>query len=305
MDEVRDLLKNHNIKPLGYTKKNNVIIIETSDHKYVLKKNSHKQELYNYLHLRNFEFFPNVYNEKNDIYEIQDYIEDYDIPKYDKALEIINLTSLLHNKTTIYKDIDIDDLKIIYEDLDLKINDLSTFYNELNNYIDSEIYMSPSNYLLIRNISKIYATLDFCKKELDVWYDLVKNNLKQRISLIHNNLNLNHLIRNEKGSYLISWANAKFDIPIYDIYKFYKNIYNEVSFDELFSNYETRYPLHNEEKKLLFILMSLPQKVNFIDDEYDNCIEVNNLLNYIVKTEKIISKYYANNEQEEDYNFTK
>jgi len=302
MNEIREVLKKYKITPLGYTKNKDVFIIDSNNGKYVLKKSSDKiKEFYNYLRLRNFYYLPEYYNlHDRDSYYIESFIKDYDIPKYDRAEELINLVSLLHNKTTTYEEVDIDDYKIIYEDTLEKINDLVTFYNELNNYIDSEIYMAPSSYLLARNISKIYATLDFCKNELDSWYGIVKNMDKKRKVLIHNNLELGHLLKNEEGSYLISFDNAKYDIPIYDIYKLYKNIYKEVEFESLFNEYMSKYPLHEDELKLLFILISLPEKVEFTNDEYENCKKVDELLSYIVKTEKIILPYYTNEKKENE-----
>src|SRR5574344_2129063 len=99
MDNVNNLLKKYNISPVGYTKKKNVLIVETKDNKYVIKKKKKDvSEIYNYLKTRNFEFFP--YNYVNDDeYEITEFIEDNNLSNYDKGVEIINLISLLHNKT--------------------------------------------------------------------------------------------------------------------------------------------------------------------------------------------------------------
>lgn len=300
MNEIHEFLKNHNIKSQEYQKCNSCVIINTKDGKFVLKEktNDYEKNL-RYLKARNFDSFPkSYYIGEKEKYEINEYIEDYEIPKYDRAEEIINLVSLLHNKTTTYEEISIDDYKVIYEDIDNKINSLITYFNELNDVIDDEIYMSPSNYLLVRNISKIYASLDYCRNELNEWYSIIKNNLKQRKVLIHNNLELDHLIKNER-SYLISWNNSKKDIPIYDLYNFYKKNYKDLEFESLFELYQNRYPLHEEERKLFFILISIPKKLVFTDNEYNNCKEVSELLTYLIKTEKLISPYYAEEQTEE------
>ena len=272
MNEVHEFLKNHNITPKEYIKNNSCTIIDTKDGKFVIKKRNQEYEKnLKYLKTRSFDSFPkSYYIGENEEYEINEYIENYDIPKYDRAEEVINLIGLLHNKTTTYEEVSIDDYKIIYEELESKISDLNIYFNEINDIIDNEIYMAPSNYLLVRNISKIYACLDFCKKEIDEWYNIIKGNSKQRKVLIHNNLDLDHLIKNER-SYLISWNNSRKDIPIYDIYKFYKNNYKDVEFESLFELYQSKYPLHEEERKLFFILISIPQKILFSNNEYENC----------------------------------
>lgn len=296
MNNERSFLKKYNIIPTGYEYKNNVKIIETKNNKYVLKRNKNNiLDIFNYLHLKNFNYFPNVYNkDRNDLYEIYEYINSSDMSNYEKSEEIIYLLSLLHNKTTSYKDIDIDEYKKIYEDIFNKLNELEEFYINLNNEIDKEIYMSPSNYLLVRNITKIYSAIYYCKTQLEEFYNIVKNNLKKRVSLIHNNIDLSHLLRNE-NSYLISWDNAKFDIPVYDLIKFYKKNYNDVDFTNLFKLYESKYPLHNEERKLLFISLSIPDKLDLTkDNEFIKTKKVNDLLLYLQKTDDLILQYNSN-----------
>jgi len=286
MNNERSFLKKYNIIPTGYEYKNNVKIIETKNN--IL-------DIFNYLHLKNFNYFPNVYNkDRNDLYEIYEYIDSSDMSNYEKSEEIIYLLSLLHNKTTSYKDIDIDEYKKIYEDIFNKLNELEEYYISLNNEIDKEIYMSPSNYLLVRNITKIYSAIYYCKTQLEEFYNIVKNNLKKRVSLIHNNIDLSHLLRNE-NSYLISWDNAKFDIPVYDLIKFYKKNYNDVDFTNLFKLYESKYPLHNEERKLLFISLSIPDKLDLTkDNEFIKTKKVNDLLLYLQKTDDLILQYNSN-----------
>lgn len=296
MNNERSFLKKYNIIPTGYEYKNNVKIIETKNNKYVLKRNKNNiLDIFNYLHLKNFNYFPNIYNkDRNDLYEIYEYIDSSDMSNYEKSEEIIYLLSLLHNKTTSYKDIDIDEYKKIYEDIFNKLNELEEYYISLNNEIDKEIYMSPSNYLLVRNITKIYSAIYYCKTQLEEFYNIVKNNLKKRVSLIHNNIDLSHLLRNE-NSYLISWDNAKFDIPVYDLIKFYKKNYNDVDFTNLFKLYESKYPLHNEERKLLFISLSIPDKLDLTkDNEFIKTKKVNDLLLYLQKTDDIILQYNSN-----------
>lgn len=296
MNNERSFLKKYNIIPTGYEYKDNVKIIETKNNKYVLKRNKNNVlDIFNYLYLKNFNYFPNVYNkDRNDLYEIYEYIDSSDMSNYEKSEEIIYLLSLLHNKTTSYKDIDIDEYKKIYEDIFNKLNELEEYYISLNNEIDKEIYMSPSNYLLVRNITKIYSAIYYCKTELEEFYNIVKDNPKKRVSLIHNNIDLSHLLRNE-NSYLISWDNAKFDIPVYDLIKFYKKNYNDVDFTNLFKLYESKYPLHNEERKLLFISLSIPDKLDLrSDDEFLKTKKVNDLLLYLQKTDDIILQYNSN-----------
>lgn len=303
MNEIDDYLKEMGIKPLGYEKHKSTILIKTKDNKYVIKKKEKPLEnIYDYLESRSFSFFPHNHFNMNEKYNISEYVQDKNLSDYDRSTEIVNLVSLLHNKTTSYEEVDLDDYKKIYEDLVEKNSSLVAYFNELNDVIDAEIYMSPSSYLLVRNISKIYASLDFCRKELDDFIKLVEDNPKQRKVLNHNNLSLDHLLRNE-DSFLISWDKASFGIPIYDIYNLYLNTYDKVEFSTLLQMYENKYPLHQEERKLLFALMAMPYNIKFINNEYENTLRVQKLLKYLNITEKIILPYYSNQQDEENHNF--
>ena len=282
-----------NIKAKGYKKNKNTVLLETSNNeKYIFKnKEQDLDKKFKYLTTRSFNYFPNYTSTTN--YNVFEYIEDYDIPKEEKAKDIINLISILHLKTTHYKKVDVDEYKKIYEEMTDKIEDLKKYFLNLNTKVEEEIYMSPSHYLLIRNISKIYSNLEYCKNSLDKWYEKIKEKENKRVVFIHNNLELSHYFKNEK-EYLISWDKSKFDSPVYDLYNFYKNNYRDIDFNILLNQYEQRYPLTEEEILFLFLLISLPDKINFINDDYKNTIEVDNLLNYIYKTDKIILEYNTN-----------
>lgn len=287
------LLKENNINPKSFKKVKSAIIVNDE---YVLKENTGNR-VFSYLDARNFNYYPSnkVLSDKYVLYE---YLKDYDISNDERAIELINLVSLLHSKTTRYNNISIDDYKKIYEDIDNRIDKLYSYYSDLNDLIEQEIYMSPSYYLLARNISKIYSSLNFCKNELDSWYDLVKDSKKERVALLHNNLSLEHLIRNE-SSYLISWDKSSFNNPIYDLYNFYKNNYEKIEFSSLLEIYQKRYPLKENELKLFFILISIPDKIEFTNNEFDNCKRVDKMLDYLYKTDNIVSPYYPKNKEEE------
>ena len=270
---------------------NNVYLINTKNKRYIVKELQHDlNQKFEYLSSRNFNYFPNHFT--LDKYDIYKYIEDKNISNEERLNEIINLISLLHAKTTRYKKINIDDYKIIYENITEKLNKVEEYYISLNNQIDNEIYMSPSLYLLALNISKIYNAIAFSKYELDNWYEIVKNNEKERLAFIHNNLSLEHLLYNE-NPYLISWNKSRIDIPIYDLINLYKKYYNEIDFKVLLTTYQKRYPLNTEELKLFFIMISIPNKINFTNDEYENVIKVKETIEYLNESDKLIKPYYT------------
>lgn len=286
MKEINELVRSY--KPTKYEKKGNSIIISTKDNKMVvnIKPNN---DIYEYLNSRSFRYYPKIID-NNDRYQLLEYIDSIDMPDEQKILDMIDLVSLLHNKTTYYKNIDSDDYNKIYEDISNNIEHLSNYYNDLITIIESKEYPSPSEQIIEDNISKIFACLNYSKGELDKWLELMNTKTKQRFVLLHNNLDLRHFIRNE-NSYLTSWNKAKIDIPIFDIYKLYKKYGLDFNFEVLLKRYEKNYPLLEEEKKLLFILITLPNKIELNKKEYENTLSVNEMIDTIYKTEKLLEEY--------------
>lgn len=294
MLEINEILKKYEIKPIKYIKNKKTTLIETNKEKYIIKEKTKDNEyIYEYLKSRNFDYIPKIINKKKDKYEITKYIESYNIPDEQKIMDLIDLISLLHNKTTHYKEVTEDDYKEIYEDINNNIEHLFSYYNDLITIIESKVYMSPCEYLIARNISKIYETLNFLHEELQNWYKIVKEKTKQRLVVLHNNLELSHFIVNEK-KYLISWDKSKIGIPVFDLYKLYKNHGLQFNFDEILKKYEKNYPLFEEERKLFFILILLPPKLNLNKNEYENTKEAGKLFDIIYKTQMLISPYYSN-----------
>ena len=284
-------------KPYRYTIKGNVTLLHTTSGDFVVKKkNNDLKSIYNYLKSRNFDYFPNLIDDSRNEINVFEYVEDITMPKEQKAQDMINLVSLLHNKTTYYKVVSDDTFKSIYDSVKSNIDYLGNYYENLINEIRTVEYMSPSSYLIIRNSSKIFSCLDFCTQELNNWFEMVKEEKKQRVSLVHNNLSLEHFIKNEKD-YLISWDKSKIDNPVLDLINFYHNNYFDIDFETIFNQYLNKYPLTESEKKLLFIVISLPKKVEIENNEFSTCRSVRNVLDYLYKTEELIRPYYSVNQE--------
>ena len=292
MKQISEILKKYNIKPHRYIKNGKATIIDTEMGRFVVKKNNKNKKIFDYLKSRSFNYYPKIISDEDEEYEISEYIEELDYPNEQKMLDLINLISLLHNKTTHYKEIDYDDYKQIYEDIKNNIEYLESYYNDIITLIESHIYMSPSEYLLARNISRIFISLNFCKEEIENWYELIKDKTKQRVVVLHNNLDLSHFFKMD-SSYLISWDKSKIGIPIFDLYILYKRHALDFDFSEILKQYEQNYPLQKDEKKLFFILIALPPKIDFDKSIYEQTKEISNQMDIMYKTERLISPYYS------------
>ena len=289
---VRKIASEYNIPINKITIKNNTRII---DDKIVLKKkkNNDLNNVYKYLKSRSFDYFPEPITIDN-LYEVYPFLEDTYEPSEQKATDIIHLLGLLHSKTTFYREIDIDKNKEIYENISDELEYLNNFYNDLITMIEKEVYMSPSGYLIARNINIIFSSIYYAKHNLEEWYKKIDNNKNERVVNIHNNISLDHYIKNEKP-YLISWNKSRIDSPIYDLLSFYKNHYLDFDFDDLFHFYESGYPLKEDERLLLFTYMAIPYKIEIISDEYEMCIKINKMIEYLYKTSNLIMNYHKDN----------
>ena len=285
--ELRKLFDEKDIVIKGITLRNNVIIIDNGNEKFVIKKRDNNLEkLYNYLLSRGFVYFPKIIY-KTDNYQ---YINDVDINYEEKALDIIRVVSLLHSKTTFYKDIDDDSYKKMYEDILSRIDYLEHYYDDIASWIEKEEYMSPSHYFFIRNISGIFYALRYCRVNIKKWYSIIESKKRVRLVNIHNNLSLDHCIVSDKP-YLISWKYSKKDIPIYDLIKLYRSYYNELDFCDLIKCYEDKYPLLIEEKILFLVLISIPSKLEFVNREYDMCKMVKEFYEYLNNSNILVLDY--------------
>lgn len=287
----KSLLDRNDLKVNKYTIKGKTTIVDTPLGQFALKKNE-GNNIYRYLSSRNFDYFPKILDiDDNSI--MFEYQEDISYDNSQKAFDIIHLIALLHSKTTYYKEVDIDEYKIIYEGLLERINYINNYYLDIINIIESKIYMSPSEYLIARNISKIFECINYCKYEIESWYELVKDKKRKRVVTLHNNLKIDNLIKN-RNSYLISWEKSKIDLPIYDFVDFYNRYALDFDFSDLLIEYERIFPLLPEEKKLMFILISIPNRIDFNIDEYQMVKMVRLLLDKIYKTEDLLKSNSIN-----------
>ena len=292
LDSIKSLYK-----PYRYTIKGKCTILETTNGNFVIKKKesaTNIPSIFNYLKSRDFNYFPLIYENNRDDEYIYEYIEDSGIYNPQKSEDLINLVGLLHSKTSFNKEVSEENYKEIYENVYNNIMYLEDYYLKYYDLFLKQIYPSPSEYEFLRNYSKIKFALNFSQNELDKWYDLVKEKKNQRVCLVHNNLSLDHYLKNDK-EYLISWDKAKFDTPILDLVKLYQNNFWDLEFNTLYKKYLNISSLGEDEQLLFFILISLVPEIKFIGTEFEICKNMREKLDYVYKTEEFLKPYYATN----------
>ena len=278
--------------------------VKIIDDRYVIKKKKASlKNTYHYLLSRSFDYFPQIIDEDDD-YFYYEYIPDTEEPREGKIIDLITILAVLHSKTTIYKEVDLDYYKALYEDINNQIDNAYNYYNKLMDMIDNEIYMSPANYLIARNITIVYESLNYTKERIDEWYQLIENKRQVRVAIIHNNLSLDHYLKNDKP-YLISWDKAKTDMPIYDLVSLYKNNCLDFEFSDLLKIYLNKYPLSDEEMLLFLILISIPNKIKAMPTEYETVKTIRRDLDYLYKTNELRKEYRIKEQTNKSNKFQK
>lgn len=280
-------------KPYKVSVKGRTKIFNCMCGNYVIKDKCDKdiKELYKYLSSRSFEYFPKLVEDNRSEVNVFEYVEDASIDSEQKLYDMIKLVSLLHNKTSFYKEITKDKIKDIYESLLGRVVFLEENLNKLIYEAEDELFVSPSMNLLLNSSSKIFEALTFLKNEIEEWYKLNESDTKTRVVLVHNNLDLDHYIKNE-NDYLISWDNYIIDSPVIDIVKLYKKIYLLMDFTEPLKIYLSEFELLDKEKKLLYIMLVMPDELVLGSNEVKNVYIVRKYLDYIFKTENLIKTIY-------------
>ncbi len=280
-------------KPTKVTIMGNVEILESTSGNVVLKeKKKDIRELYDYLASRNFSYFPKLIDDSREGVNVFEYVSDTNSPLEQKASDFIKVVALLHQKTTYYKEVSLDEYQKIYDEVFDQINYLEYFYDHLYDEYFQSIFPSPSEYLLLTNISKILASFQFARNELENWFSKVKDLKKFRICQIHNHLSLSHYHKCEKDC-LLSWEKSRKDSPVLDLVSFYKESYFELHFESLLKEYQAICPWSEEEKQLFFLVISIPPKFELKGSEFERIQSIRGVLDYVYKTEDLIRPYYS------------
>ena len=78
-----------------------------------------------------------------------------------------------------------------------------------------------------------------------------------------------------------------------DLVTFYRNNYFDLQFDVVVKRYFDKVGLSEDEKKLFFVLISMPKKIEISKTEFETCKNVREALDYLFITEELVRPYYT------------
>lgn len=264
-------------------------IIDTSEGKFVLKKkNKDIKSLYDYLNSRSFNSFPELVDELDDEY-VYKALSEPSVPIEQKSTDMAKLLANLHTKTAYFKDVSQDKIKEIYENIVSNISHIDSYYETLFNNLEIKDVLLPSEQVLLEGRSKMKSLIEFLSNEAETWYKLVSDKTKERVVYCHNNLSIDHYINNS----FISWDNYTVDTPVLDLINLYHNDFGKYNYSNFLDKYLKLFDLLDEEKHLLFLMISFPIPLNMGSNEMNNTINTSKLFDYINETENLIRPYYT------------
>lgn len=282
------------LKKISYKNKSRIVNKDNRKYLYKVKRNS-KDKTFNYLRVKGFNNFLSPI-ETTQEYEIYPYIEEIDIPKEDKAIELIKTLSYLHIKTTTYQEVDKKKIEKHYNNIKAQINYLRNYYLDLQDFIETREFFSPAEHILMQNISNIYKALSYSEKHLELWYKEKQNIQRERIVQLHKNLSLEHFLMETEGIF-INWDKSEKDIVVYDFLNFYQNEFYNLEMSSLFDLYQTKYQFTKDEEYLFKTLISIPPQIKFKNSNFINVINTRRTIDYVEKTNNFLLKYYEKNQK--------
>lgn len=297
MIKIKECCEKYDISPTKIEKHPLYIILYTKEKTYLLKeKDSSKKELFSYLESIHYPYYHSPQNELEDSYELYEY-EEEKMDSQTKGHEIMKALGLLHQKTMITQDIEEEDRKEQYEKINGKIEEIRRYYQSLQEYIEQFSFPRVDYYYLINNISMFYQILFLSKNLLEEWYQLKPG--KRRIALVLHNGSL----KNYHKDYFIDFSKCEKDDIIEDFLSTYQKEVGNLNMIELFSTYEKINPLTKEEKKLLFSLICIPEKIDFSSNIYKNTVEIQKKIAKIHETFLFLSEKNKENQKTDKKEF--
>ena len=191
---------------------------------------------------------------------IYPYLEESTLSLDERAKKLVYNLSLWHNKTTIHSEVDLDDLKERYEKEKEQLRFLWSYYHDLQDMVESKVYMLSTEYLFIRNVSIIYQALMFGEHTLENWYNLMKEKKTRRQVYCHGSCSLDHFLPNDNG-YFIRLEQAHIGEVTEDIVNLLINSYDLIDLYSTYHFYQHKYPFTKEEELFFKLKVTMPSVV--------------------------------------------
>ena len=302
MISILECCRQHSIKIKQVKRWNNYIIIYGENGDYLLKeKDKDKEKIYFTLESIKYPYYLPLLNSYQDSYELYYYFDDEVFDNNIKGKEFLKGLILLHKESIYYDEISDIYIKEYYDKIKKTIDEQFQFYLNLQNNIEVEGFPRLDYYYLLLNISFFYKILTIALDKLELWKSL--DIRKVRKALVLHKDSLSNFSYSSKKSYFIDFSECSHDLLIRDLISFYQENLFQTDMIECFHTYQSFIPFSYDERVLFFCLISIPIKIEFTDNIYQNIVVIQNRLNYIEKTLQFLLEEDKENQKADEEKF--
>lgn len=195
------------------------------------------------------------------------------MPRKDKVDFMFKEAARIHAMTVKNVVILEEESKSYYEKLKSAIEEDLSFCEGCVEQFENQWYMSPFELQFCTYFNEIYKASMYALRSLENWYEIVKNEKKIRMTIVHGKLSPDHLLFDERGySYFINFEKCRQDLPIFDLYPYIKQSYqthplSSISID-WYKGYCKYFPLKEEEENLLKCRLARPKELVKVVQHY-------------------------------------
>lgn len=284
-----------------YTYLKDIRVLSFDDEKVLIKRKKKYdiEKIYKYLDDHNVTSYLRPFKvTEEELYF--NYLDKRNLDNDEVAKHLVYALSDLQNKTTVYKEVDKDKLKEKYDEFNRKINYLEEYYFTLQDLVENKVYMAPSEYLFIRNVSIIYSALNYAKSLVESWYKIMREKTRERYVYAHGKCELNHFIA-ATNDYFISLEKAHLAKPAEDFIHFFKSNCMDTDMISNFRLYQHRYHYKEEEYLYLLINITIPLKIDIYPSSLDKCVELGVFFDKLKLTSEFVLKNEKDKKQYEKH----
>ena len=286
-----------------YTYLKDIRVLSFDDEKVLIKrkKKYNIEKIYKYLDDHNVNSYLRPFKvTEEELYF--NYLDKRNLDNDEVAKHLVYALSDLQNKTTVYKEVDKDKLKEEYDEFNRKINYLEEYYFTLQDLVENKVYMAPSEYLFIRNVSIIYSALNYAKSLVESWYKIMREKTRERYVYAHGKCELNHFIA-ATNDYFISLEKAHLAKPAEDFIHFFKSNCMDTDMISNFKLYQHRYRYDEEEMNYFLLKLVMVDKIDINNFSLSKVVELNNYFDKLKSISDFVLEYQKYNHKDKQDNF--
>lgn len=231
-------------------------------------------------------------------YYLMPWLETYQSNTDNSYKDLLRAAAKLHSLTETKGEVNQTFFQYFYEKSKTNIDRRRLDYERFIEKCERKQYMSPFELLYCTHFMQIIRMEDSTLRQLEDWFDIVKEKKQDRVVICHGNLAPKHLLYDENGhSFLINFERTFAASPIYDLLYFFRKLLNHYpqkasAASNQYIQYIRNNPLTEDEKLLLFYYMTETSKIHKIIHQYETASSLSER-NMVTKLQRAVWQMQA------------